>query len=287
MPRRALLNVILLTAIAAIAAAIWLTPPETEQPAPALVPGVDASSIDSIRVQRAGGADLRFRRDGDGWSMVEPVAAPAHEARINALLGLLTDQSLARLDGEGADLARFGLADPAVTVELGPHRIALGDPHPMDEQRYVLYGGAIHLVPDSLYAQLTQNAGFFIDNRLLPAGARPTRIRYPAFTLESADGAWRELPSGSRDAAALSAAAATWESARALAVRTPAKAADNAAAITVELPPGAPVVFEILALEPAAVLARRDLDIQYHLDAFTAQQLLLAPPAAAELPPPD
>jgi hypothetical protein len=287
MPRRALLNILLLTAIAAVATAIWLTPPGVEQPAPALVPGVDPKTIDSIHVQRAGGADLRFRRDGDSWLMVEPVAAPAHQARINALLGLLTDQSLARLDGEGADLARFGLRDPAVTVEIGLHRIALGDPHPMDEQRYVLYGGAIHLVPDSLYVQLTQNAGFFIDNRLLPAGAKAVRIRYPAFTLEFADGAWRESPPGSRDAAALSAAAGTWQSARALAVRTPAKAADNAATITVELPPGAPVVFEILSLEPAPVLARRDLDIQYHLDAFTAEQLLIAPPAAAELPPPD
>jgi len=281
-PRRTLLNLALAALVAAAAALLWLLPEKEPVPAPVLVPGVDAAGIDVIRVERTGLTELRFRRDGGGWIMTAPVTAPAHQARINALLGLLTDQDLATLPA--TDLARFGLAEPAVIVELGPHRIALGDPHPIDEQRYVLYGGAIHLVPDSLYAQLTQNAGFFIDSRLLPPGARPIRIRYPAFMLESGDGGWRELPTGNREAAVLDAAIEGWTSARAIAVRTPIKPRETLGVITVETA-GGTLTFDILALEPAPILARRDLDLQYHLDALTAEQLLILSPASAELPP--
>ena len=283
MRRRALLNLSLAVLVAAIAMALWLAPPEEPEPAPLLVPGADPAGIDTILVRRSGGTELRFRRDGQAWIMTAPVTAPAHEARINALLGLLTDQSLGRLPA--TDLDRFGLADPAVTVELGPHRIALGDPHPMDEKRYVLYGDAIHLVPDSLYPQLTQNAGFFIDSRILPGDTPPTRIRYPAFSLESGEDGWREVPPGNRDAAALRGVIDGWQSARALAVRAPIKSAETLGVITVETAAGAPIVFEILTLDPAPVLARRDLDVQYHLDAHTAGQLLIMPPAAADPPP--
>lgn len=285
MQRRTILNLILVALVAAIAALLMLAPVEEHSPAPVLVPGADPATIDTIRVQRAGAPELLFHRDRARWIMTAPVTAPAHEARINALLGLLADQSLAQLPATGLD--RFGLETPAVIVELGTHRIALGDSHPIDEQRYVLYGGAVHLVPDSLYPQLTQNAGFFIDSRLLEPGTRPTRIRYPAFTLELAGGSWREIPAGGRDAAALLAVVGNWKTARALAVRTPAKPAEALGTITVEASGTAPIVFEISALEPAPVLARRDLDIQFHLDAYTAGQLLLASPPSAEPPPAD
>jgi hypothetical protein len=286
MPRRTLLNLALLAAAAAVAAALWLLPGEVQQtPAPPLVPGADVAAIDEIRVLRPGGVDLRFYRRGSTWSMTQPVAAPAHRARINALLGLLADQSLARLPVAGLDLSQFGLDRPAVSVELGPHRIEFGDPHPMDEQRYVRLGDTVHLVPDSLYVQLTQNAGFFIDNRLLPSGARPTRIRYPAFSLESGAAGWREQPPAERSTEELRLVAGAWQTARALAVRTPAAAGNGHGAIAVETGAGSPIVFEIATLDPTPILVRRDLDIQYHLDARTAEQLLIAP--AAMTPPPD
>lgn len=283
MHRRILLNLSLAVVVVATAALLWLVPPEEKTPAPLLVPDADAANIGAIRVQRTGLAELRFRRDGRTWTMTAPVTAPAHQARINALLGLLTDQSLSRLPA--ADLARFGLAEPAVVVEIGPHRIALGDSHPIDAQRYVLYGETVHLVPDSLYPQLMQNAGFFLDSHLLPQEARPIRIRYPAFTLESGADGWHEVPPGSRDATALSSVIDGWKSSRALAVRAPAGPAEALGTIAIEIGDGAPVEYEIRALEPAPVLVRRDLDVQYHLDALTGSQLLIGPPPAPAPPP--
>jgi hypothetical protein len=274
MRQRTLLNLALIGLVAAIAIALWLSPVQEDTPAPPLIAGVKPGDIDTIRVQRPGDVDMRFRRTGGAWRMVEPVAAPAHEARIDALLGLLADQSLARLPA--TDLARFGLETPAMFVELGPHRIAFGDPHPIDAKRYVLLGDTVHLVPDSLYAQLTQNAGFFIDNHLLPSGTRPTYLRYPAFSLEPGEKGWRESPPSTRDAAALLDVIDGWTGARALAVLTPAKSADSHGTIEVRAG-GESIEFEITALSPAPVLARRDLDIQYHLDSFTAEQLLVVP----------
>jgi hypothetical protein len=282
MQRRAILNLALGVLVVAIAALLWLVPPEEKAPAPVLVPGVDPARIDAIRVQRTDLPELRFRRNGGTWTMTAPVTAPAHDARINALLGLLADQSLSTLPA--SDLARFGLAEPAVIVEIGPHRIALGDSHPIDAQRYVLYDETVHLVPDSLYPQLVQNAGFFLDSRLLPPEARPIRIRYPAFTLEAGTDGWHEIPPGGRDAIMLSSVIDGWKSSRALAVRAPAGTAETLGTIAIENADGTAVEFEIRSLEPAPVLARRDLDVQYHLDALTGSQLLLGPSPA---PPPE
>jgi hypothetical protein len=44
---------------------------------------------------------------------------------------------------------------------------------------------------------------------------------------------------------------------------------------------GAVDEFRIVSTEPAVVLARPDFNVTYHLDAATAESLLLVPPAPA------
>lgn len=275
MSRRVLANVLLVVVITALGLFLVLSRPRPEQTeAPSLAHGIDSEQLSRIRIERAGLDEVSFERDGSAWRMTTPVAARAHPARINSILGLVHETVYARFPAEPGALKRFGLVDPRVRVYLDRHIFALGDTNPLDERRYVLYGDNVYLIGDSLYFQLTQNAGFFIDSRLLDADAHPVRIQYPDRLLTQAGGAWTSEPETGLGADAVQNAALTWESARAISVRT-LQDQPGTGTVVVELQGGATVRFEILETGPAVILARRDLGVQYHLDAYTARQLLL------------
>lgn len=280
MRRRSLLNLALVGVLLLVAAVLRFGPRPPEAEPPQTVSATDPAGIERIRIERAQAPPVVLSRGAGGWRMLEPAAAPAHAARVEALLGLLGERSLASFPAAGVDLARFGLAAPQVVLELGAHRAAFGDPHPMEERRYIQFDDRVQLVPDSMFVQLMQNAGFFIDNRLLPAGAQPRAVQYPGFVMRRSTGAWRAEPQGAHAPAELAAAAREWTRARALAVRTPAQAGGAHGRVRVETGAGSVIEFSIVTLEPAPVLARSDLNLQYHLDAVTAAALLLAAPAA-------
>lgn len=284
--RRALANLLLAALVLALALFLALTRPQPREERPPGLTGIGADQIAHIHIERAAANGITFERDTAGWRMTAPVAAPAHPARINGVLGLLNETVYAQLPADPEALRRFGLAQPQVIVRLDRHSFAFGDTNPLDERRYILYGGKVHLIGDSLFFQLTQNPGFFIDNRLLKEGVRPRRIRYADRTLSFADGAWRSEPESGLGADAIRNSALAWESARAINVRTfqnnPASAS-----VGIDTDTGETITFDIIESAAGTTLARRDLGIQYHLDAYTAKQLMLVTdeetaPAASE-----
>jgi hypothetical protein len=109
---------------------------------------------------------------------------------------------------------------------------------------------------------------------------RPVHIALPGRILVREDGRWREgsgAPSGEPAAARLAAA---WTSARAIMVRVGTGQLQGQK-INIVFESGPVAEFEFVADGPQAILLRRDLDLQYHLDAGTARALLLP---AAESP---
>ncbi|HLU67236.1 MAG TPA: DUF4340 domain-containing protein [Kofleriaceae bacterium] len=89
-----------------------------------IVPELDPDAVTALRLERAGGAPIALERDGDGWRLVAPVAAPADPAAVADLLGAIEILASRRLDG--------GRVDPvALRVRLdrpgGPVELAFGE----------------------------------------------------------------------------------------------------------------------------------------------------------------
>lgn len=271
MRRRLLANVILAAAVTALTAVLLLTPepvPESPPPLTAIAP----DRIAQIRVERANDVPMSFERSGNDWIMTSPVRAPAYPARMASILGLLYEPSHAQL--AAGKLARFQLDAPAVSLFLDAHEFRFGDTDPLQERRYVLHAGRVHLVADTLFFQLTQNAGFFIDPKLLSGEAPPRRIGYPGFALVNVDGAWRQEPEAGLTPDQAKDASLQWETARAIAVRTPIHGAASGR-LRIEPGKGDAIEFDILSQDDNVILGRPDLNVQYHLDDYTAEQLLL------------
>lgn len=274
MRRRVLANLLLAGAVAALAALLLLIKPAPETPPPPPLTAIPADSIHTIHVERTEGGPMNFERRGGVWLMTAPVAATAYPARISAVLGLLNEPSHAQLDAGNGDLARFKLDAPVVRLLLDAHAFDFGDTDPLEERRYVRVDGRIHLIADTLFFQLTQNPGFFIDPKLLSGDAPLKRIAYPQFTLIEEGGKWRQEPDAGLAADKLKEVSLNWESARGVTVRTPIEGTASGQ-IMIDTGAGTPVRFEILSQDGNVILGRADLNVQYHLDSYTAEQLLL------------
>ena len=274
--RRTLFNLALMGGVALLALIAWLGGDEEQPAPPALLTNIAPAVINHITVERGGNDALRFERKGKDWRMTTPVNAPAHPARLGSVLQLLAEPVHARLPLDDAARQRFGLAAPAVRVILDEQRIAFGDTNPLDDRRYVEYGGEACLISDKLYVQLTQGPGFFLDNRLLPEGVKLTRIRYPDRVLEYDGATWRSTPETGLGADAAAAVALAWGSVRAVTVRL-LQPAVPAGRVSLETLDGQKIEFDIVQAEDTPLLVRADAGLQYHLDALAARQLLLLP----------
>ena len=156
------LNLGLLLAVIAIGTFLGLggeQPPASPPPAVSMLNG---QHITVITVKRTGRKDLIFKKQGHAWHIESPLAAAANSMRIRVILSVLQARSYARIQAGGANLARYGLANPAVTLKLDEHEFRFGGTEPLNGRRYLLYRNTIHLIDDGLFQQLQQPAEFFI-----------------------------------------------------------------------------------------------------------------------------
>lgn len=271
--RRTALNAGLVLVVAALAAAVALAPaPDTA--APVLLPQLATRDVHAIRIIRAGAPDLELRRDGTQWFLHAPLRAPANPRRIDVLLATAALPVAATLDGSGAARRRFGLEPPAATLALGDAQVAFGGTEPLHGRRYVLHAGRVHLVPDAVFAQLTQGEGFFIDPRLVRDGLRLKRIATPLRELRLEQGEWRSLTAPEPGDPAAADVARAWQETEALSVVAgvgPERGTD----VTLDLDGGAVIRFEFVVRDGQMLLLRRDLGIGYVLGPGQARQLLL------------
>jgi len=115
----------------------------------------ERADLRAIAVRNPAGT-VRLQKDGDTWSIVEPLSVPADR---DAVEGMLSSLEMARIDrrlGTDGDRKSYGL-DPAplgITLETatGPaHTIELGDTNPIGGAYFAsLQGGELAVVSVSL-----------------------------------------------------------------------------------------------------------------------------------------
>jgi hypothetical protein len=143
---------------------------------------VTAADVTAMRLAR-GTRIVSVRRDGNGWTVVEPAGAELPNDLVNGFLqALLTTEEIDRIATTTGDLGSFGLSDDADRVELtlakGPTVVvALGGTNPTGTALYarrdadggiVLIGRQVRDYQDMIYGALPRGA--------VPAGTADGRI---------------------------------------------------------------------------------------------------------------
>ncbi len=147
---------------------------------------------------------LALARHDGRWAIVEPLAAPADDEAVGALLAELDSLTAERrIPAAEVDIAATGLAAPwlrlAITVADSTHDIAIGDLNPVASAYYarVDAGADLSLLPRGLVdAILRPTLPALRDRRLAPfdpAAARRIELATAEHTLEltAANGEWR------------------------------------------------------------------------------------------------
>ncbi len=235
---------------------------------------IEQEDIVKIEVLRKNLDNFEFSKQGEAWYMLSPLKFLANNSRINAMLHLLKAESHGKLNPDEVDLARFHLIDPIITLKLDDHVFQFGNTDAIDQRRYVLFDGKIHLVNDSLYAQLTTNAAFFADPKILPLDVDINAIQFPDNKIELIGDDWQTRKLMDIKPEQLKRIVFAWKNAVAISVskyETP----ETELPIVVSSSSGITIRFIVVSTEPHLILGRKDVGIQYHLGSDEADKLLL------------
>ncbi|MFM8471378.1 MAG: DUF4340 domain-containing protein [Limisphaerales bacterium] len=153
--------------------------------AEALVPQLRPASVTCVEFTRSN-ATLRAERVAGQWRLTSPLAYPANDLALNALLDVCSRLKPQLVIGspQARSPADFGLAPPQATALFlqggAPVELRIGSRTPVNNQLYVQVAGTTHIAvtDENLLELLPKSADDWRDRRLLSlAGVKFDRLR--------------------------------------------------------------------------------------------------------------
>ena len=154
-------NVWLAVAVLVLGLVAWFEPGLAPEEELAPLTPLSPAEVRGLRLFQGDRLVLGLELTATGWQLNAPTSGTADADRVRQLLGLLQTPSLRHFPVPTARHAEFGLADPEFILEVDGVPIAFGGLDPVSQQRYVLYGGEVHLIGDGFRHHLLAGpAGF-------------------------------------------------------------------------------------------------------------------------------
>ena len=268
--QRICINIFLLVIIFVLSAIIFSNKNEIEDE---LLPlsSINPKSIININVQRKNLDNLSFSKSNGVWNMITPFQFQANKARIESILKILEIKSYKKFNLDEVDIAQFSLGNPTIVLELNENKFSFGTNNPINQRRYILFNKMIHMVDDFHFPQLTTNATYFAETKLLPDKTNIISIRFPEYTIQLNNGKWQaSIPEYNEEKA--KQIINKWQGVIAVSVNKYEKQ-EGQKIITINSTSGNEINFAIVATAPRLILGREDLGIQYNMDMNDAKQM--------------
>lgn len=180
--RRVGLNALLLLLVAALAGLVWWQTQQQEQQAQSerLLPA-SVVEINSILIERPRepSPTLELQREGELWSLVQPIAMEANPIKVRQLFTLLDEKVEASYPTANKDLSAYGLEPKNLLLSFNGHQLVLGDSNPVSNRRYILNAGQIQLVNETVYALLQEDWINFVSLKVVPDKLQLTSVQLP------------------------------------------------------------------------------------------------------------
>ncbi len=268
--QRIWINISLLIIIFVLSVIIFFNKNEIEDK---LLPlsSINPKSIININVQRKNLDNLSFSKNDGVWNMITPLQFQANRARIESILKILETKSYNQFNLDEVDIAQFALRSPAVILELNENKFSFGTSNPINQRRYILFNKKIHMIDDFHFPQLTTNAAYFAETKLLPDKTNIILIRFPEYTIWLNNGKWQaSIPE--YDEEKVKKIINKWKEIIAISVSRYEKQ-EGQKTITINSLSGQEINFAIVATAPYLILGREDLGIQYNMSMDDAKQM--------------
>ncbi len=231
---------------------------------------VDAASItqlkpqeiDSIRIETAD-QTIQLQKQDSRWQITQPLAWLANNIAAERLATLANTPFSSNLEKDQIDLSTLGLRIPKAVVTLNQQPIYFGDVNRIGNRRYLLVDPMIYLVNDIHYAFISQGVGGLVDKRLLPPALDLRSLQFPSFQLQREQQGWSASVED-KPTEQITRLLENWQQTEARSIRDYDKTLTPLSKVKVGLQDGDRLEFYLLSIKPEIILARPDLNLQYH-----------------------
>lgn len=211
--------------------------------------------------------------------MLKPVSISANSFRIDTLLKMLEGTSHASYPVNSLELEKYGLSEPATSISFNDITIDFGIVNPVNNYRYVRSGNMVHLIDDHFYPLVSSQAGTLIARELLGNKAEIEKLQLPQRTLyRDEKNFWQSSDNLGPDA--INEILDNWKNSQAFGVHNYMQRAPLAEISILLAGNNQPVRFYVTDTDPWLIIARPDLDIEYHFN-LEFYERLLGPGATA------
>ena len=256
MRARWLLNLLLLLVVAVLATLAYLRPGLDEAASAKTLSQLSPEQVQRVQIERLERDTITMVRSANGWQLTTPVNLPANSFRIDSLLQLRRAVAHSSFPVVEVALPQYGLSPPEVWLSLDDERYAFGGIEPLNGYRYVMVGGAVHLLSDRIQNYLLMSPYDFVSLQLLPREGSLQEVRFDSHIVN--------------DELALSA----WGEAQARRVSPYSEPVNDAQQLLFILADGEPLKADILLREPEFVLGVAGRGVRYHFTEETGERLM-------------
>jgi hypothetical protein len=136
---------------------------------------------------------VRVEKQGEKWQLTAPKAAPADGDEVKIVLDQIRDLRVDKFEAQNADLARYGLAKPRLTVTVaaptGEKTLLLGKPTADGKNVFAVRQGEkeVFQLPKNTFDDLSKKPGDLRDKTLLSFkrdDATSVTVTTPQHTME-------------------------------------------------------------------------------------------------------
>ncbi|NNL06867.1 MAG: DUF4340 domain-containing protein [Gammaproteobacteria bacterium] len=270
---RALLNITLLILVVLLAIYVFTsdTKQQEKQTSTLLAP-LSPADVDRINI-RHNQRMIELNKEDSKWHMLKPISIGANSFRIDTLLKMLESSSHASYPVSDLDLDKYGLDEAATAISFNNRTIEFGIVNPVNGYRYVRSGNNVHLIDDHFYPLISSQTGTLVARELLHSGAVIEKLQLPQHTLyRDKDGSWNS--SENLDPDAINEVIYHWQNSQAFGVHNYMQREPLAEIAVLLAGNDQPIRFYVTDTDPWLIIARPDLDIEYHFNLEFYDRLL-------------
>ena len=137
---------------------------------------IDPQNVKILSIRCAECRERRFEHRANGWWMTRPYPLRADATAVARLLAVAGAPVRKTLDAKDYDLAKLGLDNPVVVMQLDGITLEFGGEDPIEHDRYVRIAGKLVRVPDRFGARLMESPDVEIDRHLIDADATVVEV---------------------------------------------------------------------------------------------------------------
>lgn len=245
---------------------------------------INPDTINTIDIQHNAHHSQLNKQTGNSkqaWIFTSPINIDANPFRISSLLKILNAPIHAKYKTSELNLEKIGLSKPATQIKFDSQLIQFGAINPLNDLRFILYNDYVYLIEDVYSPLIRSSFTTLVALELLPEDSHLRKLALLTQTIEKdSSGNWKSQTPLPADT--IVETVNKWKHHQAFAVHEYlARPALGEVSIFLENK-NEPITFKVTDTDPWLILARPELNIEYHLDLDVYNSLLnpLAPDEA-------